>query len=67
MEQVLERLLALARVRIEARLRPGLVRAAENLVVRANATRLRNEIGWQPRFTLEQSLLDTLDYWRGQP
>jgi nucleoside-diphosphate-sugar epimerase len=56
----------MARVKIETQQRADLLRAAENHVVRANATRLRNEIGWQPQFSLEQTLQDTLNYWREQ-
>ena len=39
-------------------------------LVRASAARLRQETGWAPRFSLDQTLADTLDYWRaveGQP
>ena len=67
MQEILDRLLSLARLKIEARQRAGLMRAAETHVLRANATRLKSEIGWQPQFTLEQTLLDILNYWRQQP
>ena len=35
--------------------------------VGGDATKLRRETGWAPRFTLEQTLGDTLEYWRRQP
>ncbi len=66
MQEVLDRLLTLARVRVEVRRRADLVRATETPAVRADAGRLRRETGWAPRFTLEQTLADTLDYWRGR-
>jgi GDP-4-dehydro-6-deoxy-D-mannose reductase len=63
---VLARLLALAGRRVEVRQRPELVRKAEVAVVRADATKLRRETGWAPRRALEQTLADTLAWWRGR-
>jgi GDP-4-dehydro-6-deoxy-D-mannose reductase len=65
MQAVLDRLLALAKVPIEARQKAGLVRGTETAAVRADAGKLRRATGWAPRFSLEQTLKDTLDYWRG--
>jgi GDP-4-dehydro-6-deoxy-D-mannose reductase len=67
MQEVVDRLLALARVRVEVRQRGDLVRAAETNVVRADPSKLCRETGWAPAFGLEQSLADTLDYWRHRP
>jgi GDP-4-dehydro-6-deoxy-D-mannose reductase len=64
MQEVLDRLLALARVPIEARQQPGLLRATETKVVRSDAGKLRTELGWQPRYQLVQTLADILNYWR---
>jgi GDP-4-dehydro-6-deoxy-D-mannose reductase len=67
MQTVLEHLLALARVPIQVRQQPRLVRATETAIVRADAGKLRRETDWKPHFRLDQSLADTLDYWRRQP
>ncbi len=67
MQAVVDRLVARARVPVEVRQEARLVRAAETAVVRADAGKLRRETGWTPRFALEQTLTDTLDYWRQQP
>jgi GDP-4-dehydro-6-deoxy-D-mannose reductase len=64
MQEVLDRLLALARVKVEVRQQPALLRAADNLHHRGDATRLRRETGWTPRYTLEQTLKDILESWR---
>jgi GDP-4-dehydro-6-deoxy-D-mannose reductase len=66
MQEVLERLLAQARVKIDTRQQAELMRVAETNVVRANATRLRKEIGWLPQIPLQQTLIDILEYWRQQ-
>jgi GDP-4-dehydro-6-deoxy-D-mannose reductase len=67
MHEVLQRLLALANLEIEVRQRPGLVRAADTKVIRADASKLRNEIGWRPQRSLDQTLANTLAYWRQAP
>jgi GDP-4-dehydro-6-deoxy-D-mannose reductase len=64
MREVLDHLLKHARVPIEVRQQAGLIRATEHSVACGDAMRLRQEIGWQPRFALEQTLDDTLEYWR---
>lgn len=64
MQSILDRLLAQARVKIEVKQQPGLVRAAENRAVRVNPDKLRRETAWAPRFSLEQTLSDILNYWR---
>jgi nucleoside-diphosphate-sugar epimerase len=51
--------------------RPDLVRlgakpapAGEPAVLLPETRRLRDELGWRPRFTLVQGLADTIDWWR---
>jgi GDP-4-dehydro-6-deoxy-D-mannose reductase len=66
MQTVLDRLLARAGVTAEIRRRTELVRPTELSALRGDATKLRHETGWEPRFTLDQTLADTLDYWRRQ-
>jgi GDP-4-dehydro-6-deoxy-D-mannose reductase len=62
---VLRRLIELAGLSVELRQRAELVRAADTAVVRADASRLRRETGWAPRYALDSTLADTLAYWRG--
>jgi nucleoside-diphosphate-sugar epimerase len=53
--------------------RPDLVRlgarnapAGEPSILIPDVRRLRDELGWQPRFTLNEGLADTIEWWRGQ-
>lgn len=66
MSTLLERLVALSGRQVEVRQRADLVRSHEPEVLRVDATKLRRETGWAPRFTLDQTLSDTLAYWRGR-
>ena len=47
-------------VRLGARAAP----ADEPALLVADATRLREEVGWQPHFSLHDGLADTIDWWR---
>lgn len=67
MKEVLDRLIELAGVQVEIRQRSELVRSTETLAVHVEASRLRRETGWLPRFILEQTLADTLAYWSENP
>src|SRR2546422_11142226 len=63
--EILDILMALARVPMRAELDQARVRsggAARPLAL--DATRFRQRTGWSPRITLEESLRDTLDFWR---
>jgi GDP-4-dehydro-6-deoxy-D-mannose reductase len=64
MQAVLDRLLAMARVRVEVRQQPQLLRAAESSAVMGDAGMLRRETGWRPQYSLDRTLADILDYWR---
>jgi GDP-4-dehydro-6-deoxy-D-mannose reductase len=64
MQEVVDRLLASVSVRVEVRQREDLVRSTDTGVIRGDSAKLRRATGWAPRYNLEQSLRDTLDYWR---
>lgn len=53
----------------EDRIRYGAIpmRADEPAVIAGNATRLRRELHWTPRFDLAAGLRDTIDWWKRQP
>ncbi len=66
-QDLLDKLIALARVRVEVRQRAEPDRKADTAVTRADARKLRNTTGWVPRIPLEQTLADILDGWRHSP
>jgi GDP-4-dehydro-6-deoxy-D-mannose reductase len=61
--EVLDRLVALAGVPVELRQRDDLMRPTEPPRSRVNTERLRAATGWRPRFSLDETLRDTLEYW----
>jgi len=64
MQEVLERLLTLSRVRPEVRQQTQPERAREAAALRADCRKLRAATGWAPHYSLDQTLTDTLEYWR---
>jgi GDP-4-dehydro-6-deoxy-D-mannose reductase len=67
MQSIVDQLLRMTRLRVEVRQQAAQVRATETSAIRGDAGKLRREIGWTPAFSLNQTLADTLDYWRKQP
>ena len=66
MEDVLGRLLRLAGLEVEVRQNIDPARRKDTAVTRADVSRLRAATGWRPRRDLDQTLRDTLDWWRGR-
>jgi GDP-4-dehydro-6-deoxy-D-mannose reductase len=66
MQSVLERLLALVGLKVEIRPRGTLVRSTELVGVHVDTTKLRQATDWAPRHSLDGTLRDTLDFWRGR-
>jgi len=62
--EILETLIALARIPVRAELDPSRVRGGEPTRIALDATRFRQKTGWSPRIALADSLRDTLDFWR---
>jgi GDP-4-dehydro-6-deoxy-D-mannose reductase len=63
---LLDLLLARARVPIQVRVDPARYRPNDVPLVVGDASRIRDEIGWTPEIPLERSLDDLLGYWRDE-
>jgi GDP-4-dehydro-6-deoxy-D-mannose reductase len=60
--EALDYLRQLARVPVAVRTDPTRVRRVDQLMLVADATKLRVAVGWEPRYTIEQTLTDMLEY-----
>jgi GDP-4-dehydro-6-deoxy-D-mannose reductase len=60
----LETLRGLARAPIDVHVDPARVRPVDQPLLVADASKLRDATGWEPRFPIERTLGDMLDYWR---
>ena len=63
-QELLDQLLGLARVKVEVRQKVEPGRKADTAVTRADPRKLRLATGWAPRIPLAQTLADILDDWR---
>jgi GDP-4-dehydro-6-deoxy-D-mannose reductase len=63
-QDLLDRLVSMARIPIQVNVKVEPGRKADTAVTRADVRKLRAATGWQPRIPLDQSLADILDYWR---
>jgi len=63
---VLEMLLALSATEIRVEIDPSRYRPVDTPVVYGSAEKFHRRTGWQPEIPFEQTLRDTLDYWRGR-
>jgi len=65
LRDLLDALVGLSRVPISIEVDPARLRASDNPVIAGDRSRITSETGWVPRLTIEQTLGDLLDYWRG--
>lgn len=56
----------LARVPFEIEFDPQRMRPSDTPVSYCDATKIQRATGWAPEIPFEQTLADTLDYWRGR-
>ncbi len=62
--ELLETLIAMARIPITVEQDPERLRPTNVPVIVADCTRIREQTGWRPKIAFEQSLRDVLDHWR---
>jgi GDP-4-dehydro-6-deoxy-D-mannose reductase len=64
--ELLESLGRVTGVAVEFEVNPALVRAHEVMEVRGSHERLRAATGWEPQIPLEQTLRDSVEFWRAK-
>ncbi len=66
-QEILDRLLALAKVPVPVRQDPARMRPSDSPVICCDHAKLTRDTGWEPVLPLDQILTDTLDYFRSLP
>lgn len=64
--EVLDKLIAMAKVPIEIRKDPKKMRPSDTPMVRGNHDKLTAHTGWKPELSIDQILTEALDFWRSQ-
>ena len=62
--ELLDLLIARARVPVHVRVDAARFRPNDTPIVVGNSERIRHELGWEPMIPLERTLDDVLEYWR---
>lgn len=65
--EMLDRLIARARVPVKVAVDPARLRPNDSPLLLGDPSRIRAALGWTPKIPLEQTLDDVLDYWRQSP
>ena len=63
---VLDHLLAKSRTKMTVEIDPAKVRPREAIRMEASIARAERDAGWRPAISLEQTLDDLLEWWRGE-
>lgn len=64
--ELLDRILALSNVRIRVEVDPERLRPSDVEILIGDASKFREVTGWEPGISLEQTIRDTLAYWRAR-
>jgi len=65
-QEILDLLLRASGARIRTEQDPARMRPADVPDLRGDATKIRQDTGWTPEIPIEQTLAETLAYWRSQ-
>ncbi|MCR1918778.1 GDP-mannose 4,6-dehydratase [Frisingicoccus caecimuris] len=64
-QELLNVILSLSTAKILVSTDPARLRPSDIPVIEADITKLQDSINWHPEISLKQTLLETLNYWRG--
>lgn len=65
-QHILDTVLSLAKKEIEVKTDPARMRASDIPIIEPDVSRIHEDTGWTAEITMEQTINDTLDYWRSR-
>lgn len=63
-DEVVQSLISLDGDRVKTKVDPDLLRPVEVMRIVGDSSRIRSELGFEPRFSLEETLREVISYWR---
>lgn len=63
-EEVLNLIISLSDKEIKVEVDPNKIRPVDVAIIEADISKIHETTGWKPEITLEQTIRETLDYWR---
>jgi len=64
--EMLDVLLSFAKVKVKTEQDPKRMRPSDVELLLGDATKLKKDTGWEPKYKFEQTMKDLLDYWRAR-
>jgi GDP-4-dehydro-6-deoxy-D-mannose reductase len=64
--EILDMIIARSESQIEVRVDQNKIRPVDVPIIEADTTKLKETTGWEQRIPLEQTIQETLDYWRAR-
>ncbi len=61
---LLDKILSRSTVKIEARVDQSKMRPVDTPKIEADISKIKTEIGWQPKLSVDDTIADVLDWWR---
>jgi GDP-4-dehydro-6-deoxy-D-mannose reductase len=65
-QTILDTLLSHSQIKIKIEQDPARMRPVDQPISYGDIQKINRELGWHPKFSLEESLYQILDYWRHQ-
>lgn len=62
--KILDMIISMSEKEIQVETDPNKIRPVDVPIIEADITKLNELTGWKPQITLEQTIRETLDYWR---
>lgn len=63
-QEILDLIVSMSRSNVKVEIDPNKIRPVDVPIIEADITKLQELTGWKPEITLEQTIQETLDYWR---
>lgn len=63
--EILDRIISMSDCDIAVEIDPNKLRPVDVPIIEADISKIRTLTGWTPEISLEQTIQETLDYWRG--
>ena len=65
-QEILDLIISMSATKINVEIDPGKLRPVDVPIIEADIAKIRDITGWEPRILLEQTIRETLDYWRAR-
>lgn len=65
-QEILDRIISLSALKIEVQVDPDKLRPVDVPIIEPDISKINKRTGWKPEISLEQTLKETLEYWRKQ-